>query len=332
MNRIRPYGPDSSTPRAGGFRRAVLIALGAALVAAPSMGRADSVTLSWTATGDDGSTGRASAYELRFSQQPVVAGDTTGWWSNATTAGILPAPATAGTRESYTMSGLVTGTTFYFVLRVADEVPNWSTYSNVRPRMAGGASGTLATPASFTARAVAGGVDLSWDEPASGAGSGYHLYKSTSGGPDSLVATLGVSTTAWSDTTIAGGVTYRYTLATYQGSSEGTPTTATISVPADLLAAATTGIHGYPNPAHGRVTLRFPGGDKNGAPGRVRVSIYDLTGHLVSRLVDQVLPAGDQTFEWLCRSDAGNPVAPGLYNAILDSSLGRMIARIAVVP
>jgi hypothetical protein len=48
--------------------------------------------------------------------------------------------------------------------------------------------------------------------------------------------------------------------------------------------------------------------------------------------VDQVLPAGDQTFEWLCRSDAGNPVAPGLYNAILDSPLGRMIARIAVVP
>jgi hypothetical protein len=230
-----------ATPRAGGVRCAVLIALGAALAAVPAMGRADSVTLSWTATGDDGSSGRASSYELRYSDQPVVGGDTTGWWSGASTAGVLPAPATAGTRETYTMSGLTTGTIRYFVLRVADEVPNWSTYSNVRQRTAG----------------------------------------------DTLVI----------------------------------PTPETV-----------TNIHGFPNPARNRVTLRFPGGDKEGAPARVRVAIYDLTGHLVSRLLDAVYPAGDQTAEWLCRSDAGSPVAPGLYNVILDGPKGRMITRIAVVP
>ncbi len=320
----------SNMPRAGGVRRAALIALGAALAAAPAMGRADTISLSWTATGDDGSSGRASAYELRYSDQPVVGGDTTGWWSGASTAGVLPAPATAGTRETYTMSGLTTGTSYYFVLRVADEVPNWSTYSNVRQKTAGG--GTLATPASFTARAVGGGVELTWEEPASGAGSGYHLYRNDSSGGDSLVATLAVSTTSWSDTSVAGGLTYRYTLATYLASAEGVPAIATISVPTDLLAGTSTGLHGYPNPARSHLTLRFPGGDKEGAPARVRVAIYDLTGRLVSRLLDAVYPAGDQTAEWLCRSDAGSPVAPGLYNVIFDGPQGRMITRIAVVP
>ena len=44
------------------------------------------------------------------------------------------------------------------------------------------------------------------------------------------------------------------------------------------------------------------------------------------------MPAGDQTYDWLCKSDSGNPVAPGLYNAILDGPRGRVITRIAVVP
>jgi len=310
-------------------------AAGAAAVAvtlAPGSARADSITLTWTATGDDGASGRATAYELRFSEQPVPS-DTTGWWSSASTAGVLPPPATAGARESYVMSGLTTGSTYYFVLRVADEAGNWSGYSNVRQRQAGSAGGALATPSSFSATAVSGGVDLAWEEPVSGSGSGYHLYRrAATGGPDALLATLSVGEVSWADTTAAGGSSYEYRLATYQGSSEGAPAIASISVPTDRLASASTGIHGYPNPARGRTTLRFNAGTKDGAPGHVRLVIYDLTGHKVAELVDRVLPPGEQAIEWLCRSDAGNKVAPGLYNAILDGPQGRIITRLAVVP
>lgn len=312
---------------------AALLGAGAmALALAPASARADSITLTWTATGDDGTTGRATSYELRFSEQPPSGTDTTSWWSNASTAGVLPPPATAGSRESYVMSGLATGSTYYFVLRVADEAGNRSGYSNVRARQAGTTGGTLATPESFTATAVSGGVDLTWAEPTSGSGSGYHLYRRSGIGPDSLLASLAVGAVAWRDSSAAGGASYEYRLATFQGSGEGLPAVASISVPADRLANVTTGIHGYPNPAHGRVTLRFAGGTKDGAPGRVRLVIYDLTGRMVSQLVDRVLPAGEQAIEWPCRSDSGNLVAPGLYNAILDGPQGRTVTRIAVVP
>lgn len=312
---------------------AALIGAGAAASAfAPEAARADSITLSWTATGDDGALGRATSYELRFSEQAVSGTDTTTWWNNASTAGILPPPATAGSRESYVMSGLATGSTYYFVLRVADEAGNWSGFSNVRARQVGTTGGTLATPESFSATAVSGAVDLTWAEPVSGSGSGYHLYRRSGAGPDSLLASLPVGDVAWRDSSAAGGSSYEYRLATYQGAGEGIPAVASISVPTDRLANITTGIHGYPNPAHGRVTLRFAGGTRDGAPGRVRLIIYDLTGRMVCQLVDRVLPAGEQAIEWPCRSDSGNPVAPGLYNAILDGPQGRTVTRIAVVP
>jgi hypothetical protein len=323
-----------NTPCSRLASRAAALVLGAALAAAPGPARADSVSLSWTATGDDGTSGRATAYELRFSDLPVVGGDTLGWWiaTTTSTAGVLPPPANAGTRETYVMSGLPTGTTYYFVLRVGDEVPNWSGFSNVAPKTTGSGSGTLATPGSFAAAAVSGGVELTWTEPASDAGEGYHLYRSTGSVQDSLLGTILLGTNSWTDTDVTGGTAYTYRIACYQGANEGTRAEVSITVPTDLLAGTTTGIHGYPNPARGKVTFRFTGGTKDGAPGRIKITIYDLAGHLVRRLVDQVLPAGEQTYDWMCNSDAGNAVAPGLYNAILDGPRGRVITRIAVVP
>ena len=313
-----------------GLRAAGAAAL--ALFMTPALARADSITLHWTATGDDGTSGKATTYELHFSEQPIAGTDTTSWWNSSGTAGILPAPKTAGTSESYTMSGLATGSTYYFVLKVADEAQNVS-YSNLCVRQVGGGSVTLATPEGFTAQAVSGAVDLSWEEPVSGSGSGYHLYRRPAGvGGDSLLATLAVGAVGWSDTGAAGGMAYEYRLATYQGAGEGLPAVAAISVPSDRLLAVSQKIHGYPNPARGKVTLRFSGGTKDGAPGRVRLVIYDLTGHMICQLVDRVLPSGEQAIEWPCRSDKGNAVAPGIYNAILDGPQGRTITRIAIVP
>lgn len=321
----------AAAPVRWGAAAAWLVAAAAAL--APAAGLADTITLTWTAPGDDGAAGRAATYELRFSEQPVAPNDTASWWSSASTAGIIPPPSSAGTRESYSMSGLATGSTYYFVLRTADEVGNWSGFSNVRPRQAGTSGGTLATPDPFTAIVVTGGVDLAWAEPVSGSGSGYHLYRRTgTSEADSLLAAIPVGFTAWRDSSAAGGVTYEYRLATFQGSGEGPPAVASVSVPTDRLAQPSRAIRPYPNPARGKVTLRFPGGTEQGAPGRVRLVIYDLTGHKVCELVDRVLPAGEQAIEWTLCSDHGNRVAPGLYNAILDGPRGRTVTRIAVVP
>ena len=89
---------------------------------------------------------------------------------------------------------------------------------------------------------------------------------------------------------------------------------------------------GYPNPASDHVTFRFQAGTSSGGPGPARLTIYDLNGRRVIELLNQVLPAGEQTVLWTCMSDQGNHVAPGLYNAILEAPTGREIQQIVVLP
>ena len=103
------------------------------LVALATGARAESwnsVTVSWTAPGDDGMTGVASAFDLRYSTSPITAasfGSATRWTST-------PAPAAPGTTQSVTVTGLLPSTTYYFAIETADEVPNWSSISNVVSR------------------------------------------------------------------------------------------------------------------------------------------------------------------------------------------------------
>ena len=85
------------------------------------------IVLRWTATGDDGTTGQASAYDLRWSNQPITASN----FAAATPVGIQPVPAVAGTPQSYVLTGLPLSTSYYFALRVVDESGNWSDLGNV---------------------------------------------------------------------------------------------------------------------------------------------------------------------------------------------------------
>ncbi len=89
-----------------------------------------SATLVWTAPGDDGISGTASIYDLRYSLTPVGS-DTVGWWNSAQTVSGEPAPSEAGMLDSCVIQNLLSDTTYYFVIRAADEVPNWAGFSNV---------------------------------------------------------------------------------------------------------------------------------------------------------------------------------------------------------
>jgi hypothetical protein len=86
-----------------------------------------SVTLRWTAPGDDGVAGRASAYQLRYSLSPITPTN----FAQATVVPGLPAPLPAGQTESFTVAGLPQGPLVYFALKTRDEASNWSGMSNV---------------------------------------------------------------------------------------------------------------------------------------------------------------------------------------------------------
>lgn len=88
---------------------------------------ASSVRLTWTGPGNDGNSGTVAQYDIRYSPTRLQ-GDA---WRSATPVSAPPAPHLAGTGESFTVTDLAGSDTLHFAIRTADEVPNWSPWSNV---------------------------------------------------------------------------------------------------------------------------------------------------------------------------------------------------------
>lgn len=88
---------------------------------------AGEVDLRWTAPGDDGSIGTATAYVVRYADSPIVS--EFGWLA-ATDVDGEPVPQPAGSAENMTVSRLAPGETYYFAIKTEDEVPNTSNLSN----------------------------------------------------------------------------------------------------------------------------------------------------------------------------------------------------------
>lgn len=86
-----------------------------------------SLQLTWTAPGDDGGSGTAASYDIRYSTSLITAAN----WGSASQASGEPAPAVAGTPQSYTLSGLNASTAYYVALKTRDEANNESALSNV---------------------------------------------------------------------------------------------------------------------------------------------------------------------------------------------------------
>jgi hypothetical protein len=95
-----------------------------------------SVTLSWTAPGDDGWIGQAKTYDIRFSRYPINASNFA--YATHLNTSLLPGPS--GRKETLTIFGLTEGVTYYFAVRTADESTNWSPVSNIA-YAAGGVAG-----------------------------------------------------------------------------------------------------------------------------------------------------------------------------------------------
>jgi hypothetical protein len=91
-----------------------------------------SVTLEWTAPGDDGYVGQASRYDLRYSLSPIDAQN----FSQATPYPVVARPAAAGSRQSSRVFGLLPSHVYYFALKSVDDSGNWSLISNVAYRTA----------------------------------------------------------------------------------------------------------------------------------------------------------------------------------------------------
>jgi len=88
---------------------------------------ATSVTLRWTAPGDNYFDGRPDHLEVRYSKNPITSNN----FASATLASNIPSPANGGESQQFVIDGLTTNSKYYFALRAFDEVDNAGALSNI---------------------------------------------------------------------------------------------------------------------------------------------------------------------------------------------------------
>lgn len=96
----------------------------------------NSVTITWTATGDDGYSGTASGYigywdedSAKIANNPMLGTPIVG----------LPAPLIAGTNQSHDIVGVPSQSVIWVVLQAYDDVGNKSPWSNIARKETGDA-------------------------------------------------------------------------------------------------------------------------------------------------------------------------------------------------
>ncbi|MBX2898947.1 MAG: S8 family serine peptidase [Cyclobacteriaceae bacterium] len=86
-----------------------------------------SITLSWTASGEDGNVGRAAEYDIRYSTTPITNSN----FQEANTIANSPLPPSSGGQVTFEVTNLTPNTTYFLALKSKDVFGNISGLSNV---------------------------------------------------------------------------------------------------------------------------------------------------------------------------------------------------------
>ncbi len=97
------------------------------------------LVLKWMVPGEYPGEQPATAYDIRYSTNPIGS-DTATWWANATQCTGEAYPAPAGAIDSF-MVTLDLTQTYYFAMRLLDDRPNYSEISNIVRFQCGDAKG-----------------------------------------------------------------------------------------------------------------------------------------------------------------------------------------------
>ncbi|HXX91192.1 MAG TPA: fibronectin type III domain-containing protein [Acidimicrobiales bacterium] len=163
----------------------------------------NSVSLSWTAPAPNSFT--VTGYDVYRATSPGAEGTS-------------PYATLGTTATTYTDTGAADGTTWYYTVTAVSGATQGppSNEASATPMAVPGA------PTGLSAAAGNGRVTLSWSAPSGGtAATGYKVYRSTSTGTETYLATVGTPTTGYVDSAVTNGTTYYYKVTALAGSVEG---------------------------------------------------------------------------------------------------------------
>ncbi len=252
------------------------------------------VTLTWTAPGDDSTAGTASYYEVRYSMQAPTEGAENDWFENlADTLAGEPDSSLAGTKETMIVSGLQPGQTYYFAVRTFDEADvndgagNGSPVSNIVSTV------TLDVElAAFSAVATGNSVLLSWRTVGEDNNLGFELQRKNAGENYEIIAFIsGNGTTSapqdysYQDNNLISGI-YYYRIK--QIDTDGSfrffsEKMVDVAVPAKFAL-----YQNYPNPFNPTTTISYD----LAKDSRVRLGVFNVKGQIMQVLVNGSQPAG----------------------------------------
>ena len=79
--------------------------------------------------------------------------------------------------------------------------------------------------------------------------------------------------------------------------------------------------------AEGASTIGF----RTEQPGTVKLHVFDLSGRLVTTLVNEAMPAGEHSVRWDGRAQDGGRVAAGVYFFALEANGQRAVQKVTVL-
>jgi len=87
----------------------------------------NSVNLTWTAPGDDGTVGTANQYDIRYATSII---NDNSKFESAAQAPNITSPQSGGDTETFTVTSLSANTTYFFSIKTKDDMNIWSGLSN----------------------------------------------------------------------------------------------------------------------------------------------------------------------------------------------------------
>ena len=212
-----------------------------------------------------------------------------------------------GNATSHTICGLADGT-YYVAVRSKNFADMLSAFSQEDTAVV---VPTAIFITAFSAEAVVSGVELTWEIWTDETLGGYKVHRSRKQGGDVIVLNGGrpidPSLSTWFDHGVEPVTTYLYTLVVIgedgveHRSSVEQVTTHALSMSLE---------QNVPNPFNPSTSISFVVPKSS----RVVLAVYDVTGALVRRLIDEaVAPSGRRAVHWDGTNNRGEPVSSGTY-------------------